>query len=92
MSKKIIEIVEEYIDSLGADGYEKGKSWKGYDVYVPQYARYSCVGYPYVVLVKGEEVRLSTEKESIEYLSYSETEAAKEKNTDRLKIEQTENL
>lgn len=31
------ERIEELMDELNADGYKKGVSWKGYDVYVPIY-------------------------------------------------------
>ena len=37
MKKKITEAIEDYMEDLNADGYRKGKSWKGYDVYVVTY-------------------------------------------------------
>ena len=74
MKKEITEAIEDYMEDLNADGYRKGKSWKGYDVYVPEYEQPVYVGLPYVVLVKGGEVRLSTEDESLDYLDYAERE------------------
>ena len=64
------ERVRELLDELCAKSYTIGKSWKGYEVFEPYYSRSVCIGLPYVVLKKGDEVRMSTDEESLEYLSF----------------------
>lgn len=54
--------------ALGAKRYKKVKPWNGYDVYEPIYTEMAYRGLSYVVLVKDDEVRLSTTDETIEYL------------------------
>lgn len=56
------------------NGYEKinykGK-WKDYEVFDPIYSEskeISYVGYPLMILVKNEEIRLTTPEESLELL------------------------
>lgn len=78
MKNKEKTLIAECMETLGADGYRKGKSWKGYDIYIPDYKEPVYNGFPYVVMVKEEEVRLSTEEESLDYLSYSEGEGAED--------------
>ena len=77
MKEELKKSIEEYVEALGADGCHKGKRWKGYDVYIPEYQKHACVGLPYIVMAREGEVRFSTEEESLEYLSFSETEDAK---------------
>jgi len=43
-------------------------SWKGYDVYEIIYNQLSYVGYPYIILVEGKSIRLSTEDEAMQFL------------------------
>ena len=69
VEEKIREIME--IELL-ADKWKQGVSWKGYDVYVPVRKKYVCIGYPFVVLVKGDEVRPSTPEESLEYINFKQ--------------------
>lgn len=69
MNEAIKEKVEGYVNALNADDYHEGESWNGYTVYVPDYDKPTYVGLPYVILVKDNEVRLSTAKESLEYLN-----------------------
>ena len=64
------ERVKELLYELCAKTYIKGKSWKGYEVFEPYYSRPICIGLPYVVLKKGDEVRICTDKESLEYLNF----------------------
>ena len=64
------DIILELIEDLGAKSYKKGVDWNGYKVYIPQYKGNPCIGLPYVVLEKGDEIRVSTPEESIEYLEY----------------------
>ena len=75
------EDVLELIEDLGAKKCKEGAPWKGYKVYIPQYKGNPCIGLPYVVLVKGEEVRISEPEESLEYLGYKLDEKEKRKNT-----------
>lgn len=62
------ETVKELIAQLGAKQYKKGKEFKGYEVYVPVYAKMAYIGLPLVVLVKGNEARISTGDEALDYL------------------------
>ena len=78
MKNKEKTLIAECMEALGADDYRKGKSWKGYEIYIPNYKKIVYSGFPYVVMVKEKEVRLSTEEESLDYLSYSEGEGAEE--------------
>ena len=65
-NRKILDLLA----CLNATSYKEGLPWKGYRVYVPQKKTRGAVGYPLVILEKGEEIRISTPKESIEYLSF----------------------
>ena len=56
-----------------AIGFKKGVSWKGYDVIIPEYEESVIVGPPVVILLKADEVRISTYDESLEYLNYELT-------------------
>ncbi len=66
VKEKILDILSE----LNADDYEEDRSWNGYKVYIPVYDEVVTVGLPYVILVKGDEVRLSTDKEAMEFLNF----------------------
>ena len=70
MNKEIKIEVEELMDEIFADSYKRSKDWKGYEVYEPVYNKPIEIGAPLVVLVKGDEVRLSTPEESFEYLKF----------------------
>lgn len=54
---------------LLADDIKKGEDWNGYEVWegIHNTDEMICIGYPFVILVKGEEVRVSTPDESIEH-------------------------
>lgn len=78
MKEEQKDLIAECMEALGADGYRKGNSWKGYDIYIPDYKKPVYIGFPYVVMVKEKEVRLSTEEESLDYLSYSKWEGAED--------------
>ena len=67
------ELIQELVEDLGAKSYKQGVDWNGFKVYIPQYKGNPCSGLPYVVLEKGEEVRLSTPEESLAYLEYEQT-------------------
>lgn len=59
---------EKALEELGTKYYEKGVDFKGYEVYIPRYSSDVCIGYPLVILKKGEEIRISTVEEALEYL------------------------
>ena len=88
MNGKVEEMIKRAVEALGADGYERGIPWNGYDVYVPQYDCDPVVGFPYVVLVGNGEVRISAEEEALEYLDYS----SKEGRTERAKPKKKETV
>lgn len=68
MTEAVKERVEEATAALSAKKYRSGAKWNGYDVYIPEYDQFSYVGLPFIVLVRGDEVRISTEDEAFEYL------------------------
>lgn len=68
------EKVKELVADLGAKSYKKGKPWKGYEVFIPQYSGDVCIGLPYVVLAKGEEARICTDEEALDYLGFENAE------------------
>ena len=71
MDAQLKDEIDDIMETeLLADSYKRGVDWKGYQVYIPQYKGHPCIGLPYVVLVKNGEVRLSTPKESEEYLLF----------------------
>ena len=72
------EKLEEFLEEFQAKSFRKGKRWKEYDVYIPEYEDMVYVGLPLVLLVKGDEIRISTDQESMDYLEF-------ENEDDRLK-------
>ena len=68
MTDETTKKIKLAIRALGANRYKKLKPWNGYDVYEPIYTEMAYRGLSYVVLVKDDEVRLSTTDETIEYL------------------------
>ena len=68
MTDETTKNIKLAIRALGASRYKKVKPWNGYDVYEPVYTEMAYRGLSYVVLVKDDEVRLSTTDETIEYL------------------------
>lgn len=67
------KIAEFIADEFGTRSYKQGKSYNGYDVYIPQFKQTAFTGLPYVVLVKGDEMRLSTPDEALDYLGVENT-------------------
>ena len=55
-------------------GYKDVKyidKWRGFDVYEPIYSDtedIAYIGLPYVILVKGDNIRMSTEEEAFAFL------------------------
>ena len=70
MVKAVINEILQMVSDLNAESYRQGKEWQGYSVYVPVYEKCPIIGFPYVILVRGESVRLSTEEEAVGYLEY----------------------
>ena len=68
MTDETTKNIKLAIRALGASRYKKSVPWNGYDVYKPVYTEMAYRGLSYVVLVKDDEVRLSTTDETIEYL------------------------
>ncbi len=66
--------VEEFAKGEGFAGAEFLEKWHGYDVYRPirngedDDGRPLIIGYPYVILVNGKEIRMSTYKETLAYM------------------------
>jgi len=63
--------VLQFAKTRGYDSIRKRrKTWNGYDVYEPIYRKgvISYIGLPLVILVKENEIRLSTPQESFELL------------------------
>ena len=86
------EMILELVADLGASSYKEGVEWKGYKVYIPQYKGNPCIGLPYVVLQKGNEIRLSDDDECMEYLEYEQLKELGKKSTDELKQSQAKAL
>lgn len=62
---------ERVIEFARSQGYETAlrlKNWKGYEVYEPMVSKdeVSFTGIPLVILVRGEEIRMSTPDEAFE--------------------------
>ena len=64
------ERIQELTEELCATKYKKSIPWKGYEVYEPVYNETMYIGLPLVILAKDDEVRISTDEESREYLDY----------------------
>ena len=92
MGNDIKKRIEEIFDETPADSYHKGQDWNGYEVYELEFDKKCFVGLPLVILVKGEEVRLSTPEESFAYLDYSSKIKNQNKDAKTLRKEQTEEL
>ena len=63
--------IQSFMEELNTSKYKKGKQWKGYEVYEPVYEDDVCIGLPYVILVKDDKVRISTDDEALDYLAFS---------------------
>jgi hypothetical protein len=92
MKKGIFEKIQDLADRTPAVSFHQGVDWNGYEVFELDFEKNSRVGLPWVILVKGEEVRLSTPSESFEYLDYSEEMDAKSKSIKELKEDLSEKI
>lgn len=65
---------ERVIEFARSQGYETAlrlKNWKGFEVYEPIMKKdeVSYTGLPLLILVKGDEIRMSTPEEALEQLN-----------------------
>ncbi len=64
---KILEFAKEQ----GYEDVEFSCKWRGYDVYTLIYRKdepHSCTGLPFVALVQGDTIRISTTEETFQYM------------------------
>jgi hypothetical protein len=64
--------INKFAEKNGYDGAkETGFTWNGYSVYDPYFSGsgVAFTGYPYVILVKDEKIRMSTKEESLKILA-----------------------
>lgn len=66
--------VVEFAKEQGYDGAEPLGQWRGYDIYEPTFEQSSgeepaIVGPPLTIMVQGETIRMSTEKESFQQIA-----------------------
>lgn len=67
------EKVLNFARKQGYDKVEYSGKWRGYDVYTPEVdygteKEPAIIGLPLIILVKGNEIRLSTPDEAFAYL------------------------
>lgn len=74
MDKRLEKDIKNLVAELQAHSYSQGKSWNGYEVYIPEYDKLVFVGLPSVILVKDGVARISTPDEAMEYLDYDSAE------------------
>ena len=67
------ERIKSLIYDLGAQDFKRGIDWKGNKVFIPVYKGNPTIGLPLVVFEKDGEARISTDEESLEYLSYEQS-------------------
>lgn len=60
--------VHEFALANGYAQIQKADDWHGFEVYEPVYFEPTFVGLPFVILVKGNSIRLSTVEETFERL------------------------
>ena len=65
-------IRKEILDFAEKEGIrvklKRDLDWHGYEIYVSIYKFGTVVGYPYVIMVKNNIIRMSTARESLERL------------------------
>ena len=71
--------LEQVISFAKQQEYETAEyldEWRGYDVYEPIHdtEETTYTGLPYVILVKGDEIRMSTEEETFQYMDEMEVD------------------
>ena len=70
--KQVVSFARE----RGCETAEYQGQWRGYDVYdrVFEGEETVIVGLPYIILVKGDEIRMSTEDEAFQYIDEMEVD------------------
>lgn len=68
--KKIIEFAEQN----GYSGAVYLNEWRGYSCYEPTFSEegVSHVGLPLIIMVKGDEIRMSTPEEAMQHIDETE--------------------
>lgn len=66
--------VLEFAKKQGSDGVKPLGQWRGYDIFEPTFDQSSeeepaIVGPPLTIMVQGETIRMSTEKESFQQIA-----------------------
>lgn len=83
------EQIQELTEELCATKYKKSIPWKGYEVYEPVYDDDVCIGLPYVILVKDDKVRISTDDEALDYLAFSLDNGAEESKDEKMQTDKS---
>ena len=66
----MIDKVIEYAKSKGYNDIRQLESWKGYEIYEPILLHEDAIiGIPFVIMVKGNNIRMSTINETFEYMN-----------------------
>ena len=75
-----LEQVISFAESNEFDGVEYLDKWRGYDVYAPTFngEETRIVGGPFHILVKGNEIRMSTTEESFQHIDEMEVDEDEE--------------
>jgi hypothetical protein len=64
-----IEKIREFAKSQGYKNVQYLGKWREYDVYEPLTGEgVACIGLPFIVLVQGDTIRMSTEKEAFQQI------------------------
>jgi hypothetical protein len=79
-----MKTVEELKRELGAKSLRGPIKWNGFEVFVPEYKGSPKIGLPYVILKKGEIVRMSTVNESFDFMDWEEQNPQMTKSEDIL--------
>lgn len=66
--------IVEFAKLQGYSGVEYLNKWHGYDCYEPLFsedAEVSYIGLPFMIMVKGETIRMSTAEEAMQHIEES---------------------
>ena len=67
---KTFEEIVIFAKSQGYESVEYSGKWGNYEVYEPIYNKeyIACIGLPLIILVKGVNIRMSTQEEAFKFL------------------------
>lgn len=70
--EKLKKEIEDFKNYWEADRVVRGKDWKGYQIYIKQYDKQVCLGYPIILMANPltGEIRQSTDEESLDYIDF----------------------